>query len=48
MKNGSDPNVENKYGLSALDKAGQNPNIKQFLEKYNEAKRNFPRFKVKL
>ena len=48
IKNGSDPNQKNNYGVSAKDKALNYPHILNFIEQYAEKPRNFPRFKVKL
>lgn len=35
LKNGSDPSIKNKYGVSAYDKASSTPNIQEFLAKYD-------------
>jgi ankyrin repeat protein len=48
LRNGSDLTLRNKYGLTAFDKAYENANIQQFLSSFNEQKRGFPRFRVKL
>jgi hypothetical protein len=48
MRNGSNPNVPNKYGLTALDKAINNPSIQTFIQQYTEKARGFPRFRLKL
>ena len=48
LKNGSNPNIRNNYGLSALDKASTSPSILDFMKQYSESKRNIPKFRVKL
>jgi hypothetical protein len=35
MKNGADPTLTNKYGLSVVDKASQMPSVRDFLTKYS-------------
>ena len=35
LKNGSDPSIKNNYGVTANDKASSNPNIQQFIAKYD-------------
>lgn len=48
LRNGSDLAAKNKYGLTAIDKANDNPSIAKFLKSFDEKKRNFPRFIIKL
>lgn len=48
MKNGADPSVKNNYGVTALNKSSNFPNIMQFLNNFDEKKRGFPKFIVKL
>ena len=46
MRNGSDPQIKNNYGFSAVDKA--DPSIKEFITSFTDQRRGFPRFRVKL
>lgn len=48
LRNGSDLSLKNNYGLTAMDKAANTPSILDFIRNYDEKKRNFPRFYVRL
>lgn len=48
LRNGSDLSIKNKYGYTVMDKAANIPSILDFIRNYDEKKRNFPRFYVRL
>lgn len=48
LRNGCDMAIKNRFGMTAIDKAAGNPNIQQFVSNFNEKKRGFPKFSVKM
>ena len=48
MKNGCNRELRNHYGMSPAERAKDRPHIVEFLERYPQVKRKFPKFRVRL